>query len=148
VKPVFTAPIAPGRVFALNRFVEYALAPSAGVRVAILDIFGRGDERARIDFLPFIGMSAEQAQDFVDTAVYRRVVAAASELPENLVVVPDRIASWPLGMTEADVAAANEKIRERAQRRANGVPSLTDYRRDRRAPSGPKRASPPLPAAP
>lgn len=140
--PAFTSPIAPGAVWIDGRIVEYSLRMPVGslVRVQILDVFERGDERARIDFAPFSDEIAPAvAQNFVDITVYRRVVAAVRGIEEAAVEVPDRIASFLLGMTEEDAARANAELQAQVeamgeQLASDGTRSLTEYRRFRQAP--------------
>jgi hypothetical protein len=139
---IFTSRIAPGAVFADGRIVEYAVRrPVADcVALQILDLFEPGDERAVV----VVSISGEVAKlshaalrDLVDEFIYRRVAGAMRGTDEAAIEVPERIAEWPRGMTEADVAALNaaqqQLAREQAEAAKPKVRSLEEHRRSRRA---------------
>ncbi len=133
--PAFTSRVAPGAVWVEGRCVDYALGPWCGdcVTIWIVDVFAPGDERARLVFPLPDGATVEQTRDHVDAIVFSQVAAAVRKCHPNEVDVPERIGSWPLGMTEADVAAHNARMRElRAQPPASKVASLEGHRRARR----------------
>jgi hypothetical protein len=142
--PAFASPIAPGAVWIDGRIVEYALCSPAGslLRVRILDVFKSGDERATIEFAPFSEeIAPEVAQHFVDATVYRRVISMLRGIEESAVEVPERVASFLLGITEDEVAQQNAEAMAIAEQLAgDGTRSLIEYRRTRRV-SGPAAAT-------
>ena len=132
--PAFTSRVSPGAVWVDGRRVEYALGrPTAGCAIVyVIDVFPIGDERARLVLL--IDGAAGDVDDLVMANVYRHVAAAMRGCEPEAVVVPDRIGSWLLGMTEADIAAYNAEVRKLiGEPRDSKVASIEEYRRARRA---------------
>jgi hypothetical protein len=101
------ARIQPGVVRVAGRLVEYAVGRSIGGATAVwvVGVSEPTDERALLLLAAPPDLGEADLKLAIDAAVYRRVVAAQAGIPEVEVAIPGPIGTWPLGTTEADIAA-------------------------------------------